>query len=126
MNETVKLVNPYSLDDTLAKLRYVLSETSSRTNHQKDALDLLEKAVAKSHVDLAYANEMEETLLRGSTVAIRKWLAVFGDYLGPPKSEYPWYPHHDAVNGIDTAMHVIKFDAVYPGAIQEHIGFVNQ
>lgn len=126
MHETLKLDNPYSLDDTLAKLRYVLSQTSTRTNHQNDALDLLEKAVTKSQGDLAYAIQMKETLLRGSTIELREWLSVFGDYIEPPRSEYPWYPHHDAVNGIDTALHVIKFDAVYPGATQEHIAFNTQ
>lgn len=124
MQEIVSLMNPYSLDDTLAKLRYVLSETSTRTNHRKDALELLEKAVSKAREYEAYSREMEETLLRGSTIELREWLSVFGDYMGPPRSEYPWYPHHDAVNGIDSAMHVIKFDAVNPGAMQEHIEFI--
>ncbi|WP_202597849.1 MULTISPECIES: hypothetical protein [unclassified Vibrio] len=115
----VQLTNPYSLDETIEKIRFVLTETQRLC-----ALELFEKAVSKSLEDRDYYQATEETLLRGSTIALREWLSCFGDYLAPPRSEFPPYPYKDAVNGIDSALHIIKFDAVVPNALQEHIDFV--
>lgn len=103
--------NPYSLDETLDKLRSELSTKGAEENRYLDSLELLEKAVSKAREDEAYARQMEVTLLQGSTVELRELLSVFGDYMESPRSEFPWYPHHDAVNGIDTAMHRIKLRA---------------
>lgn len=97
--------NNYGLEETLLRLRAYLSK---RGGLYCDGLELLEKAVCRSKVNADYATEMEETLLRGSTVALRELLSPFGDYFGPPRSELPFYPHTDAVNAIDTAMHHIK------------------
>ncbi|EGR0468609.1 hypothetical protein FG064_16555 [Vibrio cholerae] len=88
------------------------------------ALELFERAVSKSLEDHDYYQATKETLLRGSTIALREWLSCFGDYFAPPRSEFPPYPHTDAVNGIDSALHIIKFDAVVPNALQDHIEFV--
>ena len=44
------LPNPYTLAETLEKLRYVLTET-----RRTDSLELLDKAVNKSREDDAYA-----------------------------------------------------------------------
>lgn len=95
--------NPYTLKDTLDKLRQYLSATK-----RGDALELLEKAVNKAGVDKEYAGRMEEALLRGSTIECRELLSDFGKYFDKPRATFPFYPHHDAVNAIDTAMFHIK------------------
>ncbi|MBW3843172.1 hypothetical protein GPV00_02790 [Aeromonas hydrophila] len=77
---------------------------------------MLEKAVAKAHDDEAYAKQFEETLLRGSTIEIRECLSCFGDYFERSRDVPPYYPHHDAVNGIDGALYAILFDAAHPDA----------
>jgi hypothetical protein len=120
MRDTVKLAQHYSLDDVVAKLRHVLAVT-----HKTDSLDLLEKSVSKSREDDSYARTMADALLRGSTVELRELFSVFGKYFAPPRSEYPFYPHSDAVNGVDSAMGAIKFDTLKPGALDDHIEFVN-
>lgn len=120
MEDRVKLENHFTLADMLEKLRYVLSAT-----RKADALALLEKAASKSCVDQQYTAMMEDALLRGSTVELRELLSTFGDYRAPPRSEFPFYPHSDAVNGIDSAMGAIKFDTLKPGALLEHIDFCN-
>lgn len=120
MLDTVKLENHYSLPVTLDKLNYVLTETGN-----SDSLKLLNKAVCKAREDEAYASAMEDALLRGSTVELREWLSAFGDYMESPRASFPWYPHHDAVNGIDSAMGAVKREIVKPGAMQEAIDFIN-
>ncbi|KHE17112.1 hypothetical protein OI71_00490 [Aeromonas hydrophila] len=81
---------------------------------------LLEKAVTKARDDEGYAKQFEETLLRGSTIEIRECLNCFGDYFGRSRDSPPYYPHHDAVNGIDGALYTILFDAAHPEAEQAH------
>ncbi|WP_233267733.1 hypothetical protein [Aeromonas veronii] len=107
----MRLPNPYSLEETLGKLRDSLAATSN-----EEALALLEKAVAKARDDEGYAKQFEEALLLGSTVEIRECLSSFGDYFERSKDTPPYYPHHDAVNGIDCALYAILFDAAYPDA----------
>lgn len=104
----MRLPNPYTLEETLDKLRDGLAAT-----HKEDALALLEKAVTKAHDDL------EEALLRGSTIEIRECLGVFGDYFERPQDAFPYYPHHDAVNAIDTMLYTIKLDAITPASIAQ-------
>lgn len=104
----IRLENPYTLEKTLAQLRFILSV---KGGHYLDSLELLEKAVAKSLEDEAYAKQLEATLLQGSTLELRELLSPFGDYFAPPRSEFPFYPHTDAVNGLDTAMHHLKCGA---------------
>lgn len=106
---TMRLPNPYTLEETLEKLRHGLAAASNQ-----GALALLEKAVAKACDDRAYAKEFEETLLQGSTVEIRECLSCFGDYFERSRDAPPYYPHHDAVNGIDCALYAILFDAALP------------
>ena len=110
---TMRLPNPYSLEETLEKLRYGLTTAS-----KKDALTLLEKAVTKARDNRRYAKKLEETLLQGSTVEIRECLSCFGDYFERSRDAPPYYPHHDAVNGIDGALYAILFDAAHPDAEQ--------
>ncbi|WP_322862044.1 hypothetical protein [Aeromonas allosaccharophila] len=105
----MRLPNPYSLEETLEKLRHGLAVASN-----EDALTLLEKAVTEARDDRSYAKQFEETLLHGSTVEIRECLSCFGDYFERSRDAPPYYPHHDAVNGIDCALYAILFDAAYP------------
>ncbi|MBO2656040.1 hypothetical protein I6M49_21590 [Shewanella algae] len=120
MNDRVQLANHYSLKDVLDNMRQVLMATQ-----RDDALVLLDKATAKASNDESYEKEMEAALLYGSTIELRELLSVFGDYFGPPKTEFPFYPHTDAVNGIDSVMGAIKFDTIKPGHLKDHIEFVN-
>lgn len=114
----MKFRNPYTLQETIEKLRYQFIAKS-----HFDSLELLDKAIAKSREDADYLKQMEQTLTSGSTVELRELLSPFGDYFGAPRSEYPYYPHHDAVNGIDTAMYYIKLDAIWSGAMLDSIEF---
>ncbi|UNU29374.1 hypothetical protein [Aeromonas hydrophila] len=81
---------------------------------------MLEKAVAKAHDDEAYAKQFEETLLRGTTIEIRECLSCFGDYFERSRDAPPYYPHRDAVNGIDGALYAILFDAAHPDTEQAY------
>jgi len=116
----MKLENPYSAEETIKRLQDLLTTTSTKRSHHKDALALLEKAVSKAGIDKAYAAEMDEALTKGSTIEMRDLFSPFGDYWAPSKGTYPFYPHSDAVNAIDSAMHIIKYD-VHPGALKEHV-----
>ncbi|MGN5076599.1 hypothetical protein ACTG2C_17910 [Aeromonas veronii] len=107
----MRLPNPYSQEETLEKLRHGLT-----TACKEDALTLLEKAVTKARDDEGYARQFEETLLHGSTVEIRECLNCFGDYFERSRDAPPYYPHHDAVNGIDCALYAILFDVAHPDA----------
>ncbi|WCH23648.1 hypothetical protein [Aeromonas salmonicida] len=111
----MRLPNPYSLEETLEKLRHRLAATCN-----EDALTLLEKAVTKARDDPVYAKRLEGTLLQGSTVEIRECLSCFGDYFERSRDSLPYYPHHDVVNGIDCALYAILFDAAHPDAEQAH------
>ncbi|WP_421247678.1 hypothetical protein [Aeromonas jandaei] len=109
----MRLPNPYTLEETLEKLRHGLAVASN-----EEALTLLEKAVTKAHDDEAYVKQLEETLLQGSTIEIRECLSCFGDYFECSRDTPPYYPHHDAVNGIDCALYTILFDAAYPDSVR--------
>lgn len=111
----MRLPNPYSLEETLGKLLHSLTTASN-----EGALVLLEKAVTKARADAVYAKQFEETLLQGSTIEIRESLGCFGDYVERSRDAPPYYPHHDAVNGIDCALYAILFDVAYPDTRQDH------
>ena len=111
----MQLPNPFSLEETLEKLRHSLTAVSN-----EDALTLLEKAVTKARDDRSYAKQFEETLLQGSTIEIRECLSCFGDYFERSRDAPPYYPHRDAVNGIDCALYTILFDAALPDTRQDH------
>ncbi|OHY89356.1 hypothetical protein BJD16_20835 [Aeromonas sobria] len=81
---------------------------------------MLKKAVTKARDDEGYAKQLEETLLQGSTIEIRECLSCFGDYFERSRDAPPYYPHHDAVNGIDCALYTILFDAALPDTLQDH------
>ncbi|MNH07230.1 hypothetical protein D3C79_666200 [compost metagenome] len=112
----MRLPNPFTLKETLDKLRNGLSAP-----HHDAALALLEQALAKARDDKAYADLLEATLLRGSTIEVRECLSVFGDYFERSRDAPPYYPHHDAVNGIDSMLYAILFEAIHPGTPQETI-----
>jgi hypothetical protein len=111
----MRLPNPYSLEETLGKLRHSLAAASN-----EGALALLEKAVTKARDDGLYAKQFEETLLHGSTIEIRECLSCFGDYFERSRDTPPYYPHHDAANGIDCALYAILFDAAPPDTEQAY------
>ncbi|MGL5496875.1 hypothetical protein [Aeromonas allosaccharophila] len=111
----MRLPNPYTLEETLGKLRHRLA-----TACNEEALALLEKAVTKARDDRRYAKQFEEALLRGSTIEIRECLSCFGDYFERSRDALPYYPHHDAVNGIDCALYAMLFAAAHPEAAQTH------
>ncbi|WP_170872280.1 hypothetical protein [Aeromonas veronii] len=111
----MRLPNPYTLEETLEKLRHRLAAACN-----ENALTLLEKAVTKTHDDEAYAKQFEETLLHGSTIEIRECLSCFGDYFERSRDVPPYYPHHDAVNGIDCALYAILFALAHPDTEQAH------
>ncbi|MCB2426119.1 MULTISPECIES: hypothetical protein [Methylophaga] len=98
-----KARTPYTLDVTLDKLRHYLTAT-----RKPDAVELLEKAVAKAKVDKAYFERFESALMHGSTVEGRELFSDFGDYWARTSVEIPYYPHHDAVNAIDSALFHIR------------------
>ncbi|KAB7685382.1 hypothetical protein GBN23_00620 [Plesiomonas shigelloides] len=75
---------------------------------------LLGQALSKALDDRTYAVLLEETLLRGSTIEMRECLSYFGDYFERSRETEPYYPHHDAVNSIDSALYTILFDATNP------------
>jgi len=111
----MRLPNLYTLEETLEKLRHRLTAACN-----EDAQALLEKAVTKARDDEGYAKQFEETLLQGSTVEIRECLNCFGDYFERSRDVPPYYPHRDAVNGIDCALYAILFAAAHPEAAQTH------
>lgn len=111
----MRLPNPYSLEETLEKLRHRLAAASN-----EDAQALLERAGTKVRDNEGYAKQFKETLLLGSTIEIRECLSCFGDYFEQSRDNPPYYPHHDAVNGIDCALYAILFDAAHPEAAQTH------
>ena len=83
----MRLPNPYSLEETLEKLRHRLA-----TACNEEALALLEKAVTKARDDEGYARQLEEALLRGSTIEIRECLSCFGDYFERSRDAPPLLP----------------------------------
>ncbi len=105
----MRLPNPYSLEETLERLRDGLAATCN-----EDTLALLEQAVTKARDDGLYAKQFEEALLLGSTIKIHEGLSSFGDYFERSRDAPPYYPHHDAVNGIDSTLYAILFDAAHP------------
>ncbi|HHQ4758045.1 hypothetical protein [Aeromonas dhakensis] len=111
----MRLPNPYTLEETLEKLRHSLTTPS-----KKDALTLLEKALTKARDDRVYAKQFEETLQQGSTIEIRECLSCFGYYFERSRDKPPYYPHHDAVNSIDCALYAILFDTALPSTEQAH------
>ena len=111
----MRLPNPYALEEMLGKLRHGLAAASNQ-----GALALLGQAVTKARDDEGYARQLEEALLRGSTIEIRECLSCFGDYFECSRDAPPYYLHHDAVNGIDGALYAILFDAALPSTEQAH------
>lgn len=82
-----------------------IEKLSKLLRADKEALALLDKALEKAKNDVDYANQLEEALLKGSTVECREAFSYFGNYL---RDTGPFYPHTNAVNFIDTAMYYLK------------------
>jgi len=94
------ITNPYTLEQTLSKLRKAIQA-------DKNAVDLLDKALSKAKFDTVYAKQLDDALLKGSTIECRSVFCVFGHYF-QRSDTYPWYPHADAINAIDTALFYVK------------------
>lgn len=94
---------PFTMEVTLEKLKNYLCATD-----RDGATELLNKAIEKARVDKHFAERFENALMHGSTVEYRELFADFGCYWSKMSEEIPYYPHHDAVNGIDTAMFHIR------------------
>lgn len=103
MQKSTKLTNPYSLEETLDKLRHYLASINARTS-----LSLLDQAESAANLDEKYRQEMKKSLLEGSTVELRALLSPFGDYQACSHKEIPRYRHTHGVDHIDTAMLHIK------------------
>lgn len=106
------LSNPYSFEQTIDKLQRYISG-SAPASLFIDAVVLLKNAVEKSQTDPIYAKQLEEALLKGSTVECREVFSVFGEYLDCTRRDTePFYPHRHAVNVIDTALYYLKMGFV--------------
>lgn len=103
MQNDTPLANPYGLDETVKRLRNYLDAIGEGIPRE-----LLDKAVHKAEGDPAYLQQMEEALLRGSTVAYRELFSCFGDYNALSHQDIPRYRHSHGVDHIDSAMLHIK------------------
>lgn len=113
--DDVRYNNPYPMQESLAKLRFYLKATL-----QNDGLELLEKAVTKADEDSQFARDFENTILFGSTLEYRELFSHFGNYWESPRSTFPFYPHTDAVNAVDSAMHKVKLGLVLEEVAAEY------
>lgn len=92
-----------TLEGAIAALRKYLTLTQ-----RPDALELLAKAEAKAAGDPDYAQQYRHAFLHGHNLEFRDLFSSFGEYFERPRPEFPFYPHHDAVNAIDSAVHHIR------------------
>ena len=117
--ENMGLPNPYTLAETLEKLRYVLTET-----RRTDSFELLDKAVNKSRED--------DALCEATGNSAASWInsGVLGSVLGvwittPHQERLSPYPYKDAVNDRLCMLAVKPSPKVRRlGAMQESIDFV--
>lgn len=103
----------------IANLNIILAVVSGPSNDIFGARALFQKAIDLAEVDAKYRSKMEETMLNGSTLEIRELFSEFGEYFSPPRETFPWYPHTDAVNAIDSAFGILKVTDY-----NEHIEFI--
>lgn len=73
-----------------------------------DAIELLAKAESKAEEDPEYGQQYREAILHGHNLDFRDLFSPFGEYFERPRPDFPFYPHHDAVNAIDSAVHHIR------------------
>ena len=92
---------------TLKEVIDLTREYLVRTDRQH-GVELLDKAIDLASRSDAYAAQMNEAIMNGGTVELRELLSEFGDYFEKPRSTFPYYPHHDAVNAVDTAKYHVK------------------
>jgi hypothetical protein len=112
--DDVRFNNPYSEEESLSKLRRFLKATQ-----QADALILLQKAEEKANRDSEYRTLLGKVLKFGSTLMYRELFSPFGDYWERSRETFPYFPHSDAVNAIDSAMHKIKLGLDMEAAADE-------
>lgn len=106
------LPNPYTLKQTIEKLENYFSY-SEPASYFTDAILLLQKVVEKSKNDDAYAQQLEDALIKGSTLECRAVFSFFGDYLDCTRRDTePFYPYRHAVDSIDTALYYVKMGFV--------------
>lgn len=103
-----------SADQTVDLLLYILESI-----HWLSSIELLQQAIALASSDELYKIKMEQTLCIGSTLSIRELFSPFGNYLESSQANYPFYPHTDAVNGIDFALHWVKLNC-FETSIEEY------
>lgn len=99
MSHITETGDPQALAERLAALRDYLTAT-----RQTEAIALLDRTLAKAKTDADFARRMAQALLHGSTVERRTLFSVFGDYMAITHDDIPRYRHHDAVNGVDSAL----------------------
>lgn len=78
-----------------------------------DATALLKKAISLAEQNTDFSDQLTNAFDAGSTTELRELFSKFGDYFKSEES-YPWYPHADAVNVIDTALHHIRLRSKQP------------
>lgn len=78
-----------------------------------DATALLKKAISLAEQNTEFSKQLTHTFDAGSTTELREIFSKFGNYF-ESKEAYPWYPHADSVNVIDTALHHIRLRSKQP------------
>lgn len=112
--ESLTLTNPHSLEETIRLVKIHLAERKDDVS-----LNLFAKAIYRAAMDVDFAAQFEDYLLNGSTLEGRAVFEVFGEYMQPYQGWPTPFPHSDAVNGIDSALHSIKY-AAYEARQLEH------
>lgn len=98
-------IHSFTANQTVDLLLYILDAINWQSS-----IDLLQQATALAKSNEFYRDKMGKTLLEGSTIAVRDLFSEFGNYFEPSRASYPFYPHTDAVNFIDVALHWIRLD----------------
>lgn len=76
-----------------------------------DAITLLDQAKARAASDAKFAAELEDVMVseRPRSVELRELMEHFGRYgSAGMQATCPYYPHTDAVNRLDTAIHYVR------------------
>lgn len=91
----------------------VLNLVEIEISKHSEATVLLKKAISLAEQNDEFSNQLTQTFHAGSTSELRELFSKFGEYFKTEES-YPWYPHADAVNVIDTALHHIRMRSKQP------------
>tara|TARA_R100000687_G_scaffold83675_1_gene88525 strand:- start:9482 stop:10111 length:630 start_codon:yes stop_codon:yes gene_type:complete len=79
-----------------------------------DAIALLDKSIETAKTDEVFNQRFNAAFETGSTVEFRELFSEFGNYFKQSSESFPWYPHEDAVNAIDTAIHHVRLRSKQP------------